>query len=71
MTVFILKRGIGNFITKTAKLFSTIALVGLLAGCTTSMAGRKDLNDAKLKAPRQTHSDASDYSEIPPDERPF
>lgn len=57
--------------TTTTKLFSMIALVGLLAGCTTPMASRKDLNDSQSKAPRQTLSDPSDYGEIPPDERPF
>ena len=67
----VLMTPIDSFITTTTKLFSTITLIGLLAGCTTPMAGRKDPNDAQSKALRHTDSDSDDGNEISPDERPF
>jgi len=61
----------GTFIARTARFFSAIALVGLLASCTAPMAGRQDLNDAQSKASGQPDADPGDSSELPPDERPF
>jgi len=60
-----------SFIAGAARLFSAISLAGFLAGCTTPMAGRQDLNHAQLETPGQTDSLPGDLGEIPPDERPF